>query len=1162
MTIIIRQFVGGDFGADIFDAALLNPNNASDLIERETTPTRLVVDNPVSELRTVATGTGFTYGPDGPTGGTLEALSFFQGFSETTRLGVAAGLGFDLAAFVAALDAEDAGDSGPLDALFDTRPFDYDAATATRNLSGGFFDGVVIGGSSAADTLRGSAFNDVFESSAGADQFDGRGGFDAVDYGDCCDVGPRGILANLGAGTVIDTFGQRDTLVSIEQVRGTARSDTFIGGNAELNVFGAEGGDTFRTGLGGGLLRPGPGDDTIVGGAGFDEIDYGEATERLIVNLRDGVVLDGLAGTDSVSGVEGARGSSFADIFVGGTAAESFVGRSGADTINGGAGFDTVRYDRDGGSRGVVANLELGTATDTHGFTDTLISIESAAGTAFADTLVGGEGDNLFRGGAGADVIAARGGFDTLDYSGEGGGGRVVVNLTTGQAIDSFGARDAFSSIEEVRATALGDILVGGAADERFRPGAGDDTIDGRAGFDTLVYRFDAGSRGVVVNLATGRAVDAFGARDELSGIEAVEGTARGDLFVGADDAFSDFFGFGGDDRFVGGTGGMFARGGSGVDTVEGGDGYDIAAFDDSDGSRGAVANLSTGVAFDAFGNRETLSAVEELRGGDLADIFVGDSLDNAFVGRAGNDTLNGGAGSDTVRYDRDGGAGGVVVNLGAGTATDSHGATDRLISIENARGTEFADTLVGGAGDNVFRGGDGADVIAARGGVDMLDYSGETGGGRIIVNLTTGQAIDSFGARDVFSDVEDVRGGALNDIFVGGAGDNRFQSGGGADSFDGRGGRDTVDFRFDDASRGVVVNLGTGRYVGADGARGTIVNIERIDGTALADVFVAGAAGGSFRGGAGADTYTGGAGIDVARFNDEGATRNVVVNLATGQAVDGFGDRDTLNSIETVLGGSLGDLLVGGAAGETFIGAGGVDDIRGGGGIDTVDHSFDAELGGTGRVIVNLRDGAALDGFGATDRLSSIEAAIGSTGADIFVGGSGNETFDGRAGADTINGGGGFDFVDYGDDPGRVIVNLGAGTAIDGAGARDTITAVEGVRGSAQNDLLIGSALVNRLEGGAGSDTLRGGAGDDVLLGGAGADFFQITGAGWGEDVVLDFADGVDRIAISGIPGVDEAADFTITQAGAATRIALGGDAILLAGVDAGDITDADFLF
>jgi len=63
---------------------------------------------------------------------------------------------------------------------------------------------------------------------------------------------------------------------------------------------------------------------------------------------------------------------------------------------------------------------------------------------------------------------------------------------------------------------------------------------------------------------------------------------------------------------------------------------------------------------------------------------------------------MDGGAGMDDIQY---GGvdipAQGVTVNLATGSAIDSWGNTDTLVSIENAEGTPYADMLTGDSGDN-----------------------------------------------------------------------------------------------------------------------------------------------------------------------------------------------------------------------------------------------------------------------------------------------------------------------------------------------------------------------------------------------------------------------------------------------------------------------------
>ena len=76
------------------------------------------------------------------------------------------------------------------------------------------------------------------------------------------------------------------------------------------------------------------------------------------------------------------------------------------------------------------------------------------------------------------------------------------------------------------------DTLVG----DQFNPDAGNDSIDGGAGFDEVVYR-DNAVNGVNVNmaLATGQVInDGQGGTDTLVNIEKVNGTAFGDSMTGS----------------------------------------------------------------------------------------------------------------------------------------------------------------------------------------------------------------------------------------------------------------------------------------------------------------------------------------------------------------------------------------------------------------------------------------------------------------------------------------------------------------------------------------------------------------------------------------------------------------------------------------------------
>jgi hypothetical protein len=89
---------------------------------------------------------------------------------------------------------------------------------------------------------------------------------------------------------------------------------------------------------------------------------------------------------------------------------------------------------------------------------------------------------------------------------------------------------------------------------------------------------------------------------------------------------------------------------------------------------------------------------------------------------------------------------------------------------------------------------------------------------------------------------------------------------------------------------------------------------------------------------------------------------------------VDGFGDTDSLRNIEKVRATNQADTLIGNASDNSFRSVGGFDTVDGGDGFDRVRYDNDAISGGTSGITVNLASGLALDGFGDTDTLTSIE--------------------------------------------------------------------------------------------------------------------------------------------------------------------------------------------
>ena len=354
------------------------------------------------------------------------------------------------------------------------------------------------------------------------------------------------------------------------------------------------------------------------------------------------------------------------------------------------------------------------------------------------------------------------------------------------------------------------------------------------------------------------------------------------------------------------------------------------------------------------------------------------------------------------------------------------------------------------------------------------------------------------------------LEGGPGNDTLLGGAGADFLKGGGGNDSIDGGVITDRIYYTdgntvtFEDATGGVTINLtgitgtgttGTGTASGAGIGTDTLANFnffrasnynDTITGSAALTLEV-------FEGGAGNDSIDGGAITDTLdtknsnRVSYQNSTAAVNVNLATNSATGTATGNDTLANINQVRGSNYNDTLTGSNRTdltEQFEGRLGDDSINGADGFDI------ARYDNAGAAVnVNLATGSATGGDG-NDTLSGIEGILGSRFADTLTGGNAAsatlEIFEGMAGNDIIDGGAGFDRVDYVRSTAGVSVTLdGAvnGTANDGFGTTDTLTSIEGVRGSAFNDTLTGSAAANTLDGQGGNDTLDGGAGLDTAV-------------------------------------------------------------------------------
>ncbi|WP_394893068.1 hypothetical protein ACG873_16355 [Mesorhizobium sp. AaZ16] len=149
------------------------------------------------------------------------------------------------------------------------------------------------------------------------------------------------------------------------------------------------------------------------------------------------------------------------------------------------------------------------------------------------------------------------------------------------------------------------------------------------------------------------------------------------------------------------------------------------------------------------------------------------------------------------------------------------------------------------------------------------------------------------------------------------------------------------------------------------------------------------------------------------------------------------------------------------------------------------------------------------LIGFDVPETLSGLagnDTLAGNGGNDVLNGGAGSDTLIGGLGADALDGDNGIDYASYAGATAGLTARLDNPGLNTGEAAGDSYVGVEGLIGSAFNDVLVGNGLANTLRGGDGDDTLIGGLGADALDGGNGADYASYAGATAGLTARLDF--------------------------------------------------------
>jgi len=440
--------------------------------------------------------------------------------------------------------------------------FRRDTLSGIENIQGSPFGDTLIGNEE-SNVIIGGGGSDLIEASSGNDYLHGNAGNDTLDGGSGTDLafyqtGIGAVNVNLATGLAFGGDGN-DSLISIENLVGSLFNDTLSGDDGANFLGGYGGNDDLSGAAGNDTLHGDDGDDTLTGGSGDDFLDGGAGNDTAIFSGPQSGYLITQTGVGNylVGDLRGGNGvdtlTSIENLVFGG-----IVGTLDGGTIVGTAAADDLVTYKDA-LAAVSINLATGKVTSAAG-SNTLVSIEGAIGSAFADTLIGNSEDNYLDGGQSADRMEGGRGADTyvvdnvndvvletdnelaIVVSG------VVQNLDLGSAIDKVISSINYTLTAFVEnltlaggagnligiGNTLDNSLTGNEANNSFTGGTGNDGIDGKEGVDTAIFSGTRASTALGKN-AAGQTVSASSAADGQDTLLSIERLKFADFGVALD---------------------------------------------------------------------------------------------------------------------------------------------------------------------------------------------------------------------------------------------------------------------------------------------------------------------------------------------------------------------------------------------------------------------------------------------------------------------------------------------------------------------------------------------------------------------------------------------------------------------------------------------------
>ena len=1023
----------------------------------------------------------------------------------------------------------------------------YVANNVTAGISVDLAAGIVTGDASvgtdtlqAIEGIQGTNFADTFvatgfgTTSANAgdngmfNQFQGMAGNDIVTGNGNTQLvfnnATAGVNVNLGTGIATgDTSVGTDTITGgISGVQGSGFNDILTGGIADEFLSGNVGNDTLNGAGGNDSLSGGAGADTFVyaTGGGSDSIsDFNRAA-------GDRIDLTGQAGVYNLAQVQALvtdPGGSTVITFSPGNSLTLWGVDPGTLTA-----ADFIFAANSAPTDILLSGTSIAENSAAGAVVGTLSDVDPDVGDAATYTLMDSAGGR-FALSNGQIVVAGVLNYETTTSHQitvrvtDAANNTFDKNFTIGVTNVNEAPTNITLSNSTIAAGSANNTVVGSLA--ALDPDAGDSATFTLADNDGGLFAISGGNLVVADSLSnvssatrqvTVHVTDSGGLSFDKQLTLTVTGLTAGATFTGTGDA----------DNLTGTAGNDIMQGLAGNDVLNGGGGQDIAIYTDETG--GLTVNLAAGTVAGASVGTDTLLSIEGVQGSNFVDNFTSVAFNagsanagspslqgpvNAtFEGMGGSDSITGN-GRTTASYFHATAAVTVTLSSGAtnGSATSTAGGdaasigTDTLINVNWVRGSEYGDTLNGGAGNDVFIGGAGNDAINGGTGFDLATYApgfNDTITGGISVTMSTEVVIgDGSVGTDTLRSIESVRGTKFADTYVatnfGATGFlnpsvNNVGNNQTFNEFEGVGGNDTITgngntrILYWNASDSVTVDIAAGT---ADGdvsvGHDTFSGVVQVRGSSFNDTLLGSNNPGSltevFDGWTGNDFIDGRGGFDQAVYNSNGAmtTSGITVNMAAGTVVgDASIGTDTLRSIEQVYGSNFSDSydatnfgLVGymDTATNNVGNSGTFNSFQGNGGNDTIAGNGNTQIvffNATGSVTVNLANGTVSGdtSVGSDTIIGGVNNVQGSNSNDSITGSNGNDILGGQGGGDTIDGGGGSDTI-----------TGGAGNDAINGGAGGDIAVFSGGVGNYGIDIGLGTVTDNRSGSPDGTDTLTG---------------------------------------------------------------------------------------